>query len=175
MAEFIRDRRAFTAPSREAERRRGFGFLALIAGVFFVSAWLGSLALPHVAPDMVEGRPAASLTRTMSLCQGGRGENCVIDGDTFRLDGASIRIADIDTPESRNAQCAAEKALAERATARLQQLLNAGPFVLADYERDTDRYGRKLRIVTRNGKSLGGVLVAEGLARRWDGARHSWC
>jgi endonuclease YncB( thermonuclease family) len=36
-------------------------------------------------------------------------------------------------------------------------------------------YGRKLRILVRNGRSLGDTLVAEGLARRWDGARRSWC
>jgi endonuclease YncB( thermonuclease family) len=42
-------------------------------------------------------------------------------------------------------------------------------------ERDADRYGRKLRVVTRNGRSLGDILVAEGLARRWDGRRRSWC
>jgi endonuclease YncB( thermonuclease family) len=41
--------------------------------------------------------------------------------------------------------------------------------------RDEDRYGRKLRIVTRGGRSLGDVLVAEGLARTWTGRREPWC
>jgi micrococcal nuclease len=41
--------------------------------------------------------------------------------------------------------------------------------------RDEDRYGRKLRTIERDGRSLGDVLVAEGLARPWDGARRSWC
>ena len=31
--------------------------------------------------------------------------------------------------------------------------------------RDEDKYGRKLRIVTRGGESLGGVLVDEGSGR----------
>ena len=43
------------------------------------------------------------------------------------------------------------------------------------YERDRDRYGRLLRIVTRDGNSLGMTLVAEGHARAWDGARRPWC
>jgi hypothetical protein len=30
-------------------------------------------------------------------------------------------------------------------------------------------------LVRRDGRSLGERLVAEGLARRWDGARRSWC
>ena len=41
--------------------------------------------------------------------------------------------------------------------------------------RDEDQYGRKLRLVTRNGQSIGMMLVAEGLAREWDGTRHPWC
>ena len=39
----------------------------------------------------------------------------------------------------------------------------------------TDIYGRKLRILSRDGHSLGDVLVDEGLAHVWDGSRHSWC
>ncbi|WP_394357150.1 hypothetical protein [Sphingopyxis indica] len=41
--------------------------------------------------------------------------------------------------------------------------------------RDSDRYGRKLRIVVRGGTSVGSVLVAEGLARPWEGRRRPWC
>ena len=41
--------------------------------------------------------------------------------------------------------------------------------------RATDRYGRQLRVVTRGGRSLGDVLVAEGLARPWEGSRRPWC
>jgi micrococcal nuclease len=99
----------------------------------------------------------------------------VVDGDTFWLDGLKYRIADIDTPEIAQAQCAAEKALGDRATRRLADLLNAGPFTLRPADRDEDRYGRKLRVVYRDGASLGDSLVAEGLAHRWDGGKHPWC
>jgi micrococcal nuclease len=55
-------------------------------------------------------------------------------------------------------------------------LLNAGPFSVVEYgSRDTDKYGRKLRDLTRGGKSLGSVLVSEGLAERWTGHRRDWC
>ena len=57
----------------------------------------------------------------------------------------------------------------------MRELLNAGPFELAPYERDEDQYGRKLRIVMRDGQSLGQLLVAEGLAHPWGGARRGWC
>lgn len=53
--------------------------------------------------------------------------------------------------------------------------LNAGGFSLVSGWRDTDRYGRKLRTVTRNGRSLGETLVEDGLARRWDAAERDWC
>jgi endonuclease YncB( thermonuclease family) len=100
----------------------------------------------------------------------------VVDGDTFVYAGTRIRIADIDTPEV-HGRCPYETELAARATARMRQLLAAGAFELQPLAsgRDEDRYGRKLRIVTRGGRSLGDVLVAEGLARTWTGRRELWC
>jgi micrococcal nuclease len=102
--------------------------------------------------------------------------NCVIDGDTFFFGGEKIRIADIDAPETSSAQCANEAELGARATTRLRELLNEGPFELRGYKsRDTDRYGRKLRVIVRDGRSIGDTLIAEGLARRWSGRRMPWC
>jgi len=99
----------------------------------------------------------------------------VIDGDTFRFGGDKVRVADIDTPEMRG-RCAEETALAAQATHRLEELLEEGPFELHPIAgRDEDRYGRKLRVVTRDGRSLGDQLVAEGLARTWTGRREPWC
>ena len=71
-------------------------------------------------------------------------------GDTFWLDGVKIRIADIDTPEFSEPRCGYEYELGMRATHRLVELLNAGPFELRTIgSRDEDQYGRKLRVVTR--------------------------
>lgn len=102
-------------------------------------------------------------------------EVSVIDGDTFHHGGDKVRIADIDTPEVRG-RCPEETALAAQATDRLEELLGEGPFELHPIAgRDEDRYGRKLRVVTRDGRSLGDQLVAEGLARTWAGRREPWC
>lgn len=180
MSEIVRMHRAArTAQFRARERRRvGFGIAMLWAAAFLGVAALVTLALPSLTallpPPATAGAPQIVFV-DLPMCQSGRGNTCVIDGDTFRLDGESIRIADIDTPETRNFACASEQALGELATRRMRELLNAGPFELQHYARDTDQYGRKLRIVTRDGQSLGQILVAEGLARTWDGARHSWC
>jgi endonuclease YncB( thermonuclease family) len=99
-----------------------------------------------------------------------------VDGDTLWNNGVKIRIADIDTPEISQPHCAAEKALGERATERLMELVNDGRFdILAWKSRDKDRNGRKLRILVRDGRSLGDILVSEGLARTWTGRRQPWC
>jgi endonuclease YncB( thermonuclease family) len=116
-----------------------------------------------------------SVAQTFALCGNGRWANCVIDGDTFRLNGEKIRVAGIDAPEIHPSHCAREEELGQRAKLRLLELLNAGGFALEPVESDHDKYGRSLRRVTRDGTSLGDVLVKEGLARAWDGRRHPWC
>jgi hypothetical protein len=181
VAEIVRlHRQARAAQFRaQAKRRNRFGLTMLALGAFLAVAAVGAYALPYVMPYLPSLTQSPStpdiVAMAFPMCKSGRGSNCVIDGDTFKINGQSIRVADIDTPETRDYGCAAEKALGDRATARMRQLLNAGPFELQPYERDEDKYGRKLRIVTRDGQSLGQILVAEGLARSWDGSRHPWC
>ena len=63
-----------------------------------------------------------------------------------------------------------------QATYRLRDLLNEGPFSLEQIGfRDEDKYGRKVRVLARDGASIGDILVAEGLARTWTGRREPWC
>lgn len=101
--------------------------------------------------------------------------NCVVDGDTFWRNRRKIRIADIDTPEVFSPKCASEYERGMQATHRLRELLNEGPFELESIDRDQDKHGRDLRIVVRNGRSIGDQLVGEGLARTWTGRREPWC
>jgi micrococcal nuclease len=111
-----------------------------------------------------------------SLCSGSVRTHCVVDGDTLWHEGEKIRIADIDTPEVSSPRCQSEATLGARATSRLLQLVNAGPFEIVAWQgRDEDKYGRKLRVLVRDGRSLGDVLVSEGLARTWTGRRQPWC
>lgn len=126
-------------------------------------------------PVFEAAAPADLLSARFSLCHSGGGVNCVVDGDTFWFAGRKYRIADIDTPETHPPRCAEEARLGRAATDRLQTWLNAGPFSLQRIERDSDRYGRKLRIVTRGGDSVATTLVSTGLARRWEGYRRPWC
>lgn len=110
-----------------------------------------------------------------ALCADGPRNTCVVDGDTFWLQGEKIRIADINAPETHGARCPDERARGDRATARLAQLLNGGRFELVSGARTHDRYGRRLVTVMRGGRSLGQALVSEGLAETWKGRRSDWC
>ncbi len=140
----------------------------------WLSLLVSVLALWQFGPVSAATGPDR-LTARFSLCHNGGGRDCVVDGDTFWFAGDKYRIADIDTPETHPARCAEEAALGGAATGRLHAWLNDGAFSLASAGRDTDRYGRKLRIVTRGGTSVGSVLVSEGVARPWEGQRRPWC
>jgi len=125
-----------------------------------------------------DAQPSAALAqqRIFTLCHTGGGTNCVVDGDTIWMDGVKIRVADIDAPETHPPRCDYEADLGGRATQRLLQLVNAGPFEARPIgDRDADQYGRKLRVLIRGGQSLGDQLVSEGLARTWSGRREPWC
>jgi len=112
----------------------------------------------------------------LPICGSGWRTNCIVDGDTLWLDGKKIRLEDIDAPEVENYFCAAEKALGDKATLRLQALLNGARFTVVQLgSREHDVYGRELRILEIDGKSVGQKLVAEGLAHEWDGHKHPWC
>lgn len=120
--------------------------------------------------------PKVDTIRAMfPYCTDSARTSCIVDGDTFWLSGEKIRISDIDTPELSPPRCEAERVKGEAAKRRLQELLNAGPFSLVAGWRAEDQYGRELRMVTREGRSISEALVGEGLARRWEGSRRSWC
>lgn len=146
-----------------------------VAGADLNRIGFGAIAAPgHDTAARTEGGEVMA-PRRFGLCVTGGGSDCVVDGDTFWIDGEKVRVADIDAPETHPPRCDEEARLGDAATLRMQALLNDGPVTLIPIDRDTDRYGRKLRVVERGGVSLGEMLVAEGLARRWEGRRRPWC
>ena len=158
---------------RKPKHGRSFAMLmvALPLAAFTAVFLLGGPPAVAVSVDATPDRESAWFDR----CAGPVRVSCVVDGDTFWYRGDKIRIADINTPEVSAPECPREAALGARATARLEALLNAGPFTLESVDRDRDSYGRLLRTVTRDGTSLGAVLVREGLAEEWRGTRGGWC
>lgn len=176
------DRKRSTGPARNyrssGTNGRGFNLKWAWAIIVLIAAGIYGA---HLYQEGGQPAPAAAtsqadlLRATFSFCGEGRRVTCIVDGDTFWLSGERIRIADIDTPEINPPRCEEERVKGEAAKRRLRELLNAGPFSLIVGMRDEDQYGRKLRTVVRDGRSIGEILVGEGLARRWDGARRSWC
>src|SRR3546814_16838672 len=71
------------------------------------------------------GTPMAA--RSFGLCFTGGGENCVVDGDTFWIDGEKVRVADIDAPETQPSRCAEDARLGKAATERIRALPDAEP------------------------------------------------
>ena len=148
-----------------------------LIGVGVVWVWWNSGRDPaEVAQSFFSDEPVVEQYHTtFSECSSGPRYTCVVDGDTLWLEGEKIRIADINTPEVGSPECALEAQLGAQATGRLIALLNAGGFSLEKIDRNEDQYGRKLRVVTRAGDSLGDVLVEEGLAEEWMRRRSRWC
>jgi len=149
----------------------------MLSAATFWGVWTMSAPAPTqgTAATAIAAKASDTESASFSFCHMGGGANCVVDGDTIYYRGAKIRIADIDTPETHGPRCPAEAKRGAAATRRMQELVNAGPFTLKSIDRDEDRYGRKLRILTRGGESLGSILVVEGLARYYAGGRRSWC
>ena len=121
-------RRTWNRPRFKPRRRRTALIATAVAGILGGLGWvafplvLGEARAVPDAPAALFGRPAIRFT----MCHSGGGTNCVVDGDTFRMSGEKIRIADIDTPETHPARCAREAELGKAATHRLHALLNSG-------------------------------------------------
>jgi endonuclease YncB( thermonuclease family) len=115
----------------------------------------------------------------------------VIDGDTIRAQGRTVRLVGFDAPESgMRARCESERALAAKATFRLRQLVSSGGLDLelipCSCRRGTEgtphcNYGRACGVLTAARKDVGDILISEGLARRYSCGRtscphrESWC
>jgi endonuclease YncB( thermonuclease family) len=112
---------------------------------------------------------------SFGYCKWGGGTNCVVDGDTFWIDGQKVRIAGIDAPETHPSRCEDEARLGNRATEQLHALLNSGAVTMTGIDRDRDRYGRLLRNVAVNGADVGEAMIAAGVAREYGRGRRSWC
>lgn len=116
------------------------------------------------AVDSADAAPAG-VTTAFGFCQVGGGTNCVVDGDTLWFQGQKVRVADIDAPETHDYRCPEEKALGDRATQRLNQLVTAARL----------RYSRLTATRTDTGASSGScwsTALASGtrsLARAWRG------
>lgn len=152
-----------------AFHRRTIGTVTMFAHLCAITSATGAAFADEQA------RSPDNLSAAFTICGDRQRVNCVVDGDTFWFQREKVRIADIDAPELSPPRCEDERQRGEEAKQRLLALLNAGSFSLLQGEHDADRYGRRLRIAERNGRSIGSVLVEEKLAREWNESRRPWC
>lgn len=108
----------------------------------------------------------------LPLCGGGPRTDCVVDGDTIWLAGEKIRLEGIDAPELSRAKCPEELRIATSASARMVELTEGE---LTVSRNGKDRYGRTLANVANATGDIGETLVAEGLAKIWEGRKAQWC
>lgn len=96
-------------------------------------------------------------------------ENCVVDGGTFWYGRRKIQISGIQAPRIKQAKCDNERKLGSLAKKRLWEILNTGGVQLASVS------GSDVQVTVGQGRSIGDMLVSEGLARHTSGGKQSWC
>ena len=105
----------------------------------------------------------------------GSGDVRVIDGDTIRVyhKQPNVRLVGFNAPETCRAACDAERELGAKATRRVRDLVRDGnldfEFVACSCPPRTEgtsacNYGRRCGTLKANGRNVGAILIAEGLA-----------
>jgi micrococcal nuclease len=149
----------------------------LLLGIaIIVIATIDSVEHSGIEPMWKSLRDLEKIEMQFDRCGSGISDNCVVDGDTFKLKGRKVRVLGIDAPETHPPRCSSEAELGEQATSRFQEILNEGPFEIVSSIRGRDVYGRDLRWLLRDGKAITATMIDEGLARRYRGGlRSDWC
>ncbi len=103
-------------------------------------------------------------------------DNCVMSGDTFWYKKTKVVLADIAAPRTDGAACQQERDRGFAAKVRLKDLLSSGRFDLETLKTaGPSGASGVLRVATRDGRSLGSILVSEGLAKPRMARQQSWC
>jgi endonuclease YncB( thermonuclease family) len=156
MAEIIRLR---------AERRGRIGPRLSLFSIVFVSTFMLALVVAwYVASDATTTVATKITPNTIQ----------VVDGDTIRTGSLVYRLVGFDTPETYQAKCPQERALGERATARLRMIVSRSALELTEVRcscppetqgTQSCNYGRRCGLLKANGEDVAQILIREGLAR----------
>lgn len=122
--------------------------------------------------------PLAYLGRVVSVADGDT-LTVSIDGWPAPYNPVEVRVAGIDTPESRkqDAGCVKELRLGLIAKKRARDLLPVGASVLVTWTGEREKYGRLLaHVALPDGRDFAKQQVLDGMAKPYRGGRKlSWC
>lgn len=119
---------------------------------------------------LIAAFPTIAAARTPITCKKLR----AIDGDSIKCDGVNMRdrgdgapfVSGYDTPEIRGRKCVKELALGRLAKKRMAALLKTPGVKIYDSGQVDKQWKRPLVwAILPDGRSIGSVLIAEGLAR----------
>lgn len=96
----------------------------------------------------------------------------VIDGDTVAIGHETIRLLDIDAPETFKHRCPAELQAGRAAKVALEALI-AGKRVTIE-RHGTDRYRRTLARISTPAGDVGAALMRQGYAIPWKPGPAEW-
>jgi micrococcal nuclease len=100
----------------------------------------------------------------------------VIDGNTVRAKGITVRLIGFDVPARVNGKCAYENELGVKASERLDEMINHGLTISLQDTGRKDPSGVMLGTLTIDDMDIGDMMISEELAVPFDGGkRRSWC
>lgn len=166
-------------PRRSRQRRNG-GVLErearwfvrrMVRGIVIVAVLVAGVG----AYSLFQDNPASFTSGQSSAKTVAANQFTVTDGDTIRVIGErkGTRLVGFNAPETRNARCARELELGNRATNRLMELVATSNMELVKVpcacKPGTEgtkacNYGRSCGILRADGRDVGQILISEGLA-----------
>jgi endonuclease YncB( thermonuclease family) len=154
-------------PSREQE---------IWLGVAGIVAFALAISTAMMGFSAITGKNSGAVAAPIQAekfgdCNGG--PNCVIDGETIRVGGDTVKIAGMRAPKIRAARCDAEEQRGVKAVEELTALLNSGKVTTGDDVREPD--GQMRTQVLVNGQDIAAAMIAANMAREAGTAPPSWC
>lgn len=148
-------------------RRWFFRNFGIIAALILVAVAVLYQSLQWSMPGIDMGKTYATMTNQQSFS--------VTDGDTIRVDGepSGTRLIGFNTPEVFSPQCKREGELGAKASARMKEIVSTSKLSLTKVAcscrpgaagTDQCNYGRSCGILRADGRNVGDILIAEGLA-----------
>lgn len=157
---------------KKPPRSREFEIWVGVAGIALFGAAIAATTMGFSVITASDDKDAPiAATTAFGSCEGN--PNCVIDGDTIRLAGQTVKIAGMVAPDIHTPQCSAEGELGAKAVQQLTALLNSGKVTLGGSARDED--GEMRTTVLVSGHDVAAAMIDAGVAQDRGSIEPNWC